>query len=176
VIANGAEAILKGLRRILIEAALIICAAACLSAQTAVPRFEDYPARDMHKGKNARLVLTRDDWSFRTRLRRAASEKPNFAGHYTLTTWGCGAPCVAGAMIDANTGRVYWLPFTVCCWADTDDSLRPVKYRLDSRLIVFSGVRNEEGENGTHFYVVKAGKFIYLRSVGKPKPAAGEKP
>src|SRR6185369_11667024 len=77
--------------------------------QTKIPRFEDYPARNMYKGPNARLVLTRADMTFKTRLRVAARErKTNFAGHYIVTTWGCGSACVDGAVIDAKTGKVYW--------------------------------------------------------------------
>ena len=59
-------------------------------AQKATPRFEDYPATEAYNGKNAPLVLTPRDREFRTRLRAAASEKPNFANHYIVTSWGCG--------------------------------------------------------------------------------------
>jgi len=79
-------------------------------------------------------------------------------------------------MIDANTGRVQWLPFTICCWGDTEESFRPIQYQLGSRLIIFSGTRNEEGDNGTHFYVLKAGKLIYLRSMIKLGPTIEGKP
>ena len=70
------------------------------------------------------------------------------------------------ALIDAKTGRVYWMPHTICCWpADIDD---PIAFRLDSTLIVFSGVRNEkEGDNGTHYYQFKEGKFVLIESVRK---------
>lgn len=87
------------------------------SGQTPAPRFEDYPTTGVYKGKNTPLALTRDDRTYRTRLREAAAEKPNFAGHYILAAWGCGAECVMGAVIDANTGRVSWFPHTICCWS-----------------------------------------------------------
>lgn len=71
-----------------------------------------------------------------------------------------------GALIDAKTGHVYWMPHTICCWPlDTDD---PIAFRLDSTLIVFSGVRNEkDGDNGTHYYQFKEGKFVLIESVRK---------
>jgi len=73
-------------------------------AQNRVPRFKDYPVSERYSGQNAPLVLKRDDMRFRTRLREAAKAKPNFAGHYILTAWGCGAQCLMGAVI----GGSYW--------------------------------------------------------------------
>ncbi len=140
-----------------------------LMAQTKAPRFEDYPATEAYKGMSAPLVLTKDDRAYRTRLRWAAAEKPNFAGHYILTSWGCGALCLTGAVIDAHTGKVYWFPHTLCCWSGGID--RPIQYRLNSRLVAFSGARNEkEGDEGTHYYEFKDGKFVHLKSVMKEKP------
>src|SRR4051794_26520256 len=87
---------------------LSACSTSAL-AQSNVPHFKDYPAAEIYKGSTAPLVLARDDFTFKTRLRWAAkNQKPNFAGHYILTSWGCGAECVMGAVIDAKTGRVYW--------------------------------------------------------------------
>ncbi len=95
--------------------------------------------------------------------------KPNFAGHYIVSTWGCGAECIMGAVIDANTGKVYWLPSTVCCWGfDVGEKFQPIEFRLDSRLIVFSGERDEkEGDNGKHFYEFKDNKFVHIQSIMK---------
>jgi AraC-like DNA-binding protein len=71
--------------------------------------FEKYPAK-IYTGKKAPLKL--GDWrSFRTRLTEAHKEGDvNFAGNYIVTTWGCGASCVSGAMIDKRTGNVYGIP------------------------------------------------------------------
>jgi len=143
---------------------VLISCAALLSAQSTTPRYEDYPATEPYAGKNVPLQLGKDDREFRTRLRSASALKPNFDGHYILTAWGCGAECLMGAVIDANTGRVIWFPHTICCWpADVD---KPIKYRLNSRLIVLIGTRNEkEGDEGTHYYEFRDGKFILIRSV-----------
>jgi hypothetical protein len=122
-------------------------------SQPPLPRFADFPAQGKYSGKNSAVVLRTADREFRTRLRTAARQPPNFAGHYILTAWGCGAECLAGAVIDANSGELYWFPHTICCWgADVDDKFRPIEFHLDSRLIVFSGARNEkEGDGGAHF-------------------------
>jgi len=139
------------------------------SSQNKVPHFKDYPVSEVYVGKNAPLVLSRDDMRFRTRLREAANEKPNFAGHYILAAWGCGAECLMGAVIDAKTGKVYWLPHTTCCWGfDVDEKFQPIEFRLNSSLIVSSGLRNEkEGDNGAHFYKFENGRFVHLRSIPK---------
>lgn len=138
--------------------------------QTTMPppsQFINYPVREVFRGNNAKLVLTRADMSFRTRLRGAAQQKPNFAGHYILTAWGCGAECLMGAVIDARTGKVFRFDFTICCWEHYDDEkFEPIDYRLNSKLIIFSGLRSEkEGDRGRHYYKFENGKFIHLRTV-----------
>jgi len=108
-------------------------------------------------------VLGKDEREFRTRLRSAARQTPNFAGHYVVSTWGCGAECLTGAFIDANTGEVKWLPDGICCWDASVD--RPIEFRLDSRLIVFVGERGERPDDqGTHYYEFRDGKFVYITS------------
>ena len=150
-----------------------ICMIGCgeVRAQSDLPHFKDYSVSEMYKGKTASLVLNRDDLPFKTRLRSAArNQKPNFAGHYILTSWGCGAECLMGAVIDAKTGKVYRLSFSICCWgADVDDKFNPIEFRRDSSLIVFSGLRNEkQDDDGTHFYQFENGRFVHLRSIPKP--------
>jgi hypothetical protein len=149
---------------------LLLVGGGLTQAQERIPRFKDYPVTTSYIGRNAPVKLTGGDRTFRTRLREAAKEKPNFAGHYILTTWGCGTSCLMGAVIDAKTGKVYWLPGSICCYGyDTDDNFEPVIVRLDSRLIVLSGMINEEeSTNGTHFYKFENGKFKLVRSVPKP--------
>jgi hypothetical protein len=50
-------------------------------SQSRVPQFRDYPPNGEAIGKNAPVVITREDRMYRTRLPEAAREKPNFAGH-----------------------------------------------------------------------------------------------
>jgi hypothetical protein len=130
------------------------------------PWFEDFPAAETYQGRNAPLILGKDDKEFRTRLREAAKQPLNFARHYILTAWGCGAGCLVSVIIDANTGRVYWAPHTICCWAiDLPDDFRPIEARIDSRLIIFHGERNEKrGDDAAHYYEFRGGKFVYLTS------------
>ena len=92
-------------------------------------------------------------------LRATEGRKPNFAGHYVLTSWGCGASCTMSAAIDTGTGTVSWLPFTVCCWAP--EIAEPLQFRADSRLLIVHGSRNEHG-GGVHYYTIEGGQFSEL--------------
>jgi hypothetical protein len=154
---------------------LILCLA-CLSfvsfGQNKVPKFRDYPAGKIYRGKNAPVKLTSsDERMFRTRLTEAAKQKPNFAAHYVLTVWGCGTECLGGAAIDVSTGKVSFFDFSICCWGtDVDDDFEAVNFRLDSKLIIFSGIRNEkDGDEGTHFYKFQNGRFIFIKTIKNKK-------
>lgn len=148
--------------------ALLIVPSWSTFSQAGLPQFKDYPPGGEYRGQNAPVIITRADRMFRTRLREAAQEKPNFAGHYILTAWGCGAGCLMGAAIDANTGKVYWFPHTICCWneIERDNNFTPIEFRLSSRLVVFTGIRNErEGDQGAHFYEFDGKRFKFIRTL-----------
>lgn len=41
-----------------------------------------------------------------------------------------------------------------------------IEFRVNSRLVAFRGARNEGvGDEGTHYYEFKDGKFVHLKSV-----------
>ena len=134
-------------------------------ADIAAPRFEDFPARS-YRGKVAPIkIVTAKDRQFKSRLRELSGQKPNFAGHYTLAMWGCGASCVTTVAIDAESGRTVWLPFTVCCWdVDVDE---PIRFRPDSRLIEIRGSRNESG-GGTYYYTLNDDGFTLIKAIERP--------
>ncbi len=136
------------------------------SGRLRVPRFEDFPAGAVFTGANRLLLLDAEDRLFRTRLRIAARQKPDFAGHYVVARWGCGATCQSVAIIDAQSGRVTWAPGSICCWHDDDDAFEPVRYRIGSSLFVLTGLRNEkEGDDGVHYYRIEGSRFIHLKDV-----------
>jgi hypothetical protein len=140
-----------------------------VTAQTGIPRFNDYPVNERYTGKTAPPVLSKAARQFRTRLRQAAPEKPNFAGHFIVVTWGCGTECVEGAIIDAKTGQAFMLPFSLCCWGPgtgVDDNFKPVEFRLNSSLIVLSGARDEkDGDYGTRFYRFQNHRFLLVKTI-----------
>ena len=127
----------------MMRAALFLSAITVL-AQPPTPRFEDFPSPTDWQGPAATPKLTnRWERAFRTRLREASNESPNFARHYRWTVWGCGSNCMAGAIIDLATGQVISPPLAkgsgaldkaIACVSAFDGT--GVDVRLDSRLMV----------------------------------------
>lgn len=125
--------------------------------------YERYAVRSQDTGRAAPLRLTgRQDREFTTALRQSYRQLANFAGHHVLTTIGCGASCVLVAVLDKHSGKVSWLPFTVCCWRDSQRE--PVQFRADSELLVLHGQRDEQGSAGPHYYRFHGGTFEPVES------------
>lgn len=119
-----------------------------------VPKFSQFPAREYSRGPTGRLDLSDPHaYSYRTRLREGAQQGANFAGHYTVVTWGCGTDCATGAIIDALTGHVVFLPNVDSNQMEheRDSDFNSFVFRLHSRLIVFAGQLNDQGEKATFF-------------------------
>lgn len=43
---------------------------------------------------------------FRTVITKSAENGPNFAGHFTFISWGCGTSCFQYAIVDSITGNI----------------------------------------------------------------------
>src|SRR5882672_4908831 len=86
--------------------------------------------------------LTPNEWQYRTAIRKAAPDGPNFAGHYTVVTWGCGTECQMHAILDGRTGQF----ISFGCGPSMG-----LRYTLKSRLLVVN-----PSENG----VVERGPFL----------------
>ncbi|MBC2858597.1 hypothetical protein [Stappia sp. 28M-7] len=136
------------------------------SAAADIPKFRDFTV-DIYKGPVAAPNLSSNSQAktYRTRLRDAAKGGVNFAGHYILASWGCGTSCATGAVIDARNGDVFFFPFFVCCWGNVDDGFHPIEFRKNSTLVVFAGLRNEQGPMGAHFYDFRSGNFAHLKTI-----------
>lgn len=133
--------------------------------ETPLPRFESYRVEENYTRKAVQPVIrTREDRQYRTMLSEAAGKKANFAGHYVVSTWGCGASCVMGVIVDAKTGKVYWLPFTV---AVDINEFEPIVFRRDSSLIVVKGSRNEKG-HGAYYYNFTRDHLALVRAIETP--------
>ena len=133
------------------------------------PRFDDYPATP-YAGPNAAPDVLGDPRSrmYRTQLRGWAKEKPNFAGHYILATWGCGTGCTQIAVIDALTGKVFHPPGARTnsvvnvngeLLVEGDSPPRradfgALRYRADSRLLILFGTpENRAANRGISYFV-----------------------
>lgn len=82
----------KGLRMLKICCATIGAAACWVGpsawGQAGAPTFAAYPVTSRYQGPGVapRLRPGTAAWQFRTRIREAATQPPNFAGHYVLAT------------------------------------------------------------------------------------------
>ena len=147
---------------------------------TNAPRFEDFPAT-AYLGRNATPKLQSDATTkmFRTRLAQWAEEKPNFAGHYILATWGCGTDCTQIAIIDAQSGRVFHpAEVTTNVAANIHQDLLKsgnlwhasgsIKFRNDSALLVLIGMPEERTKDrGISYYVWEHNRLRLVRFVPK---------
>ena len=120
------------------------------------PAFENYPSELGNQSKLASEVdiSNADVRKYRTALRSAIKEKPNFAGHFTVAKWGCGSACISWAIINRENGKVWLSPFTVSSPACTEhpEYCGPeINFRESSELLIIVGARNEEGA-GRYYY------------------------
>ncbi len=144
---------------------LLLMAAAQLLPGQPPPSFDQYaiPAAPF-KGKPASPIFkTKSERMFRTAIRDAAARGPNFAGHFTIAEWGCGAGCVSMVVVDAATGAIYPAPFRVLSPSNGDNA-EPLSYNLNSRLLIARGCP-EETNCASYFYEWSGRQFKLLRQI-----------
>jgi hypothetical protein len=149
--------------------AALLAASGIASAED-TPSFADYPGAPAYHGRNATpLLVTKEARQFRTMIRDGASQKPNFDGHYIVSTWGCGTDCETGAVIDAITGKVISLPVVAGTPQGVADDDLHFAYRLDSRLIVLNGMIREEPPMGSHYFEFDGNALKALKTIERPE-------
>jgi hypothetical protein len=152
-------------------AILAICASLLASAATAqetgrVPRFDDYPVKEVYKGKSAKPILrTAKHREYEVYIQAVADGGTNFAGHYTVIMLNCGEACVTADFLDLRTGRIIQRTFSSSGWREHHDGFRKIEFRSDSRLIVFPGGIGGKPPIGWHFYVFDDGKLKRLHTI-----------
>jgi hypothetical protein len=148
---------------------------AARAATTLAPRFEDFAVTDTSLGQPrlAGVVFASADYGamYGTRLRQGAAEGPNFAGHYTMVTWGCGTGCQVAAVVDARTGRLS---------EQTLLTAGGLQFRRDSRLLYADAPMPEQPADcascGTPaFYEWRDGRILPVGAgphphLGGPRP------
>jgi hypothetical protein len=111
---------------------------------------------------------------YRTVIRQEAKQAPDFAGNYILIRIGCGAATVCPAILDANTGTVFFPPKLRVASAlllDTGDTdVDTLNYRQNSRLLIVFGTPNENPKNdGMSYYLWRSDKLTLIRFVPTAK-------
>lgn len=121
--------------------------------QPTLARFAVRPvARDRVRAPAPPVLASRDSRLFRSVLRKGAAAGPNFAGHFTIVAWGCGASCTSAAIVDARNGRVTMPPILQAisavhvAEAAGPNGFNSLGFRLDSRLLVVLGAPGEDKE------------------------------
>jgi len=111
--------------------------------------YDQYREEKIFKGKpvEPNLATHKDARKYRTVLKRQSREGPNFAGHYTIITIGCGTSCAGIAVVDAQTGHVYF-PKNLhnVFWAGWWHEPYGPQFKLNSRLLIVYGQANSEDE------------------------------
>jgi hypothetical protein len=157
-----------------------------------LPRFEDYPVTNIYKGKPAKpIISTPQARMFRTVVREgvdkgwgvltngfAGSKGPNFAGKMIAIQWGCGSPCLQMAMVDAETGRIYFPPINWGGGLKTTDFELPVltypddvsqnpkmSFRLHSSLFIIECNAGKGEHPFTYYFLWQKNRWIFLRRV-----------
>ena len=142
------------------------------------PRFEDYPVKEIYRGRVAPVILdTHRARMFRTRLREDSRTGTNFAGHYTVVFWGCGTGCAQLAVVDARTGRVYWPPldYVDIPGSDEEDPARHPNFRPDSKLLVLTH-NHYDGNHTAYYYLFDKNRFRLLRRAEERHPRSESSP
>lgn len=125
--------------------------------------FALYPVCPIPTAEPAKVILASEaERMFRTRLRKAAKQPANFAGEYVLTTWGCGAGCIDGAIVSLNSGVVTFLPTLIHKSLAGGEALQ---FRINSRLLILTGSMDEESEHAIYYYEFVGDEFKHLKTI-----------
>ena len=146
-----------------------------LICESKLPEFVDHKIKvSKAKSRPINFRSHKDARMFRTRLRRAARGKANFAGHFIYANWGCGTSCLFGAIINTRTGDVYFpkeLAGMSLDYGETDDEVETLQFKRNSRLFIIKGYEGnaEETKKGTSYLVWQGTKFKRIKFIRSEK-------
>jgi len=130
------------------------------------------PESVLNGNPHAPILNSKDKKHFKTVLRDAAKEGPNFNGHYRIVTWGCGTNCIEWAIIDLENGNVSMNGSVGSCWPynvkgqDNENIPDWLEFKISSSLIYSNKCNDETGEltfNLRDVLVWKKGKLKLIR-------------
>lgn len=100
---------------------------------------------------------------FRTRLREAAKESPDFAGNMVVASWGCGSGCIRFAFVNVETGDVWFPDFDMFYPTDTSVIESAELYHWkNSNLFVAIGSKEGWSDTPGVYYYKWTGKELKL--------------
>jgi hypothetical protein len=158
------------------------------AGESAVPRFEDYPAGSIYEGSPAALKLDKPlAQKYADEIQDGitdAHNRANFAGHFIVAKWGCGAPCLRAAIIDAPTGEIFFPPITFEGTGPVSFDLPllaigrelprnpDLEVRPDSDLMIVKATPSQAGKHlsYTFYFLWRQNRWTLLRKVRLPAP------
>lgn len=75
---------------------------------TCLEKLENFEEFEQFDSSSAEVDFTTNEKAatFRTVITNSVAKGPNFAGHYNITTWGCGTDCFGYAVVDVRNGEI----------------------------------------------------------------------
>jgi len=165
--------------------AILLLAIASLSAQSAPPRFEDYPVRTIYQGPthapnfgDPRRFEGSDIRCFGAEPDLYTGAQVNFAGRFVIRACSCGTGCHYLFMWDAMTGRFYQSlpPFKTInvglyrSAVNSDFDYEGEKSQPDSALLVIEGCLNETCDCARRYYRWTGKQFKQMATEPVQKP------
>jgi len=153
------------------------------------PKFEDYPAVEVFAGQPARpKIVTASQRRFQTRIREGVEKGwgvyrdgvaqdtpgPNFAGNMIFIQWGCGAPCLMAALVNARTGDVFNPPLAVdgtlglplLVIGNSVGQNAELEFRKNSRLMIVSATPNwfkeHQARSYRHYFAWESNQWVLV--------------
>jgi len=116
---------------------MILLGTSSSRANTSLPDFYQHPINESEQftgvPETVDLSSYKGAQKYRTKLKEGARKGPNFAGHYTIVTIGCGTECQENWLIDTQTGKIL----------TRIHSMIGLKYQLDSALMIINPIDPE---------------------------------
>ncbi|WP_324645687.1 hypothetical protein [Acinetobacter sp. MD2] len=143
------------MQKFLLSLVLAITTISMAHAKSPLPQPSDYAVESVYTGPTAKLDISDPSANiFRTRLREALKEKPDFAGEYVTTMWGCGADCRMYSFVNKRTGQLLEDGF------GGEENREDIVYTsAKSRLLVTEEEHRDQDfkvdQITTHFYVLE---------------------
>ena len=133
---------------------MALCSVSALGQET--PNFAKFPEGVVKATvKQVNLSSHPRAKTFRAVLNNGLTGGVNFAGHFIIATWGCGSGCMQSAIIDGNTGNVFFpgaLEGATLGYGELTNR-EPLEFKNDSRLLILNGVPGgKETGYGTRYY------------------------
>ena len=144
-----------------------------LATPVSETEFDGYPSNErVLEHPVAPQVASGKARRFRSVLRRAGAEGPNFNRRYRTAVWGCGSNCVEWAIINLGDGKVWFAPEPLgSCWAPLEPGGLTwpdwIETRTDSRLLYAHECSSDRAPDRTfnqrRVYEWHGGKLHLLR-------------